>query len=50
MVCINFFQFSCLALTLCLVDVCIQTPMKKLESVHMLAEALAKRTLRSSHC
>ncbi|OMP82829.1 Poly(A) RNA polymerase cid13 [Diplodia seriata] len=25
------------------VDVCIQTPMRKLESVHMLAEALAKR-------
>ncbi|GME33114.1 PAP/25A-associated [Neofusicoccum parvum] len=26
------------------VDVCIQTSMRKLESVHMLAEALAKRT------
>lgn len=28
-----------------IVDVCIQTPMHKLEEMHMLAEALAKREL-----
>ncbi|EKG12001.1 PAP/25A-associated [Macrophomina phaseolina MS6] len=32
------------------VDVCIQTPMKKLESVHMLAEALAKHGMSKVVC
>ncbi|OCL04499.1 hypothetical protein AOQ84DRAFT_116404 [Glonium stellatum] len=32
------------------VDVCIQTPMKKLESMHMLAEALAKHGMEKVVC
>ncbi|KAK0660639.1 Poly(A) RNA polymerase cid13 [Lasiodiplodia hormozganensis] len=32
------------------VDVCIQTPMRKLESVHMLAEALAKHGMSKVVC
>jgi hypothetical protein len=28
------------------VDICIQTPMKRLEEMHGLAEALAKRMIR----
>ncbi|KAJ9665781.1 hypothetical protein H2201_004089 [Coniosporium apollinis] len=32
------------------VDICIQTPMKKLETVHMLAEALAKHGMEKVVC
>ncbi|KAK7526803.1 uncharacterized protein IWZ02DRAFT_182543 [Phyllosticta citriasiana] len=32
------------------VDICIQTPMRKLESVHMLAEALAKHGMSKVVC
>lgn len=31
-----------------LVDICIQTPMKRLEEMHMLAEALDKRRLSNT--
>jgi hypothetical protein len=35
-------------LTATIVDICIQTPMKRLEEMHQLAEALAKRTSQTA--